>query len=108
VQEVVRADGDGEKLPPSYRIESYKWRSDADIPFERYTSPEFFQREIDRMWSRTWQWACREEHIPETGDYYVYDIGPYSWLIVRTASGDIRAYQNACLHRRHQVETILH
>ena len=99
VQEVVRADGDGEKLPASYRIESYKWRSDADIPFERYTSPEFFKREIDRMWPRTWQWACREEHIPEAGDYYVYDIGPYSWLIVRTASGDIRAYQNACLHR---------
>jgi len=99
VQEVVRADGDGDKLPASYRIESYKWRSDADIPFERYTSPEFFQREIDRMWSRTWQWVCREEHIPEAGDYYVYDIGPYSWLIVRTASGDIRAYQNACLHR---------
>ena len=99
VQEVVRADGDGEKLPASYRIESYKWRSDADIPFERYTSPEFFKREIEQMWPRTWQWACREEHIPEAGDYYVYDIGPYSWLIVRTASGDIRAYQNACLHR---------
>jgi phenylpropionate dioxygenase-like ring-hydroxylating dioxygenase large terminal subunit len=99
VQEVIRADGDADKQPAAYKLVSYQFKTDADIPFERYTNPAFFQCEMDRMWPRTWQWACREEHIPEPGDYYVYDIGPYSWLIVRTNAGEIKAYQNACLHR---------
>jgi phenylpropionate dioxygenase-like ring-hydroxylating dioxygenase large terminal subunit len=99
VQEVLRGDGDVERQPDSYKIQSYRFLGDEDIPFERYTSPEFFQREMERMWPRTWQWACREEHIPEPGDYYVYDIGPYSLIIIRTTSGKIKAFYNACLHR---------
>jgi phenylpropionate dioxygenase-like ring-hydroxylating dioxygenase large terminal subunit len=99
VQEVIRADGDGDRQPESYKLVSFEFRGDEDIPFERYTSPEFFQREMERMWPRTWQWACREEHIPNPGDYYVYDVGPYSLLITRTESGAIKAYHNACLHR---------
>ena len=35
------------------------------------------------MWPKTWQWACREEHIPEPGDYYVYDVGHLSAIIIR-------------------------
>jgi nitrite reductase/ring-hydroxylating ferredoxin subunit len=99
VQEVLRSDGDSERQPASYKIESYRFLGDADIPFERYTSPEFFKREMERMWPRTWQWACREEHIPGPGDYYVYDIGPYSLIVTRTESGKIKAFFNACLHR---------
>jgi phenylpropionate dioxygenase-like ring-hydroxylating dioxygenase large terminal subunit len=99
VQEVIRADGDADSQPESYKLVSYEFRGDEDIPFEHYTSPEFFKREVERMWSRTWQWACREEHIPNEGDYYVYDVGPYSLIITRTAGGAIRAYHNACLHR---------
>jgi phenylpropionate dioxygenase-like ring-hydroxylating dioxygenase large terminal subunit len=49
-----------------------------------------------------WQWACREEHIPNVGDYYVYDIGDRSVIVVRTSNG-IRAYHNFCLHRGTQL-----
>ena len=54
---------------------------------------------FERLWTRTWQFACREEHIPDVGDYHVYDIGPYSFIMTRVAEDDIRAYYNACLHR---------
>jgi nitrite reductase/ring-hydroxylating ferredoxin subunit len=43
--------------------------------------------------------ACREEHIPEVGDYHVYDLGHFSFIITRTAPKEIKAYYNACLHR---------
>jgi len=79
--------------------ESYAYLGSDDISTERYTSAEFAQGEMARMWTRTWQMACREDHIPETGDYYVYDIGPYSFIVTRTDEGDIRAHFNACLHR---------
>ena len=56
------------------------------------------------MWSRTWQWACRDEHIPEPGDYYVYDIGDRSAVIVRGPDGSVKAFHNACLHRGTQLK----
>lgn len=99
VQDVLRADGDIERQPEAYRSESYRFLGDADIPFARFTSPEFFQAEMERMWPRTWQWACREEHIPEPGDFYVYEVAGYSFIISRADDGTIKAFYNACLHR---------
>jgi phenylpropionate dioxygenase-like ring-hydroxylating dioxygenase large terminal subunit len=96
VQAIIERDGD--RPSGSLTEESYRFLGDEDIPFARYTSRAFYEKEMERMWPRVWQWACREEHIPEIGDYYVYDIGPYSILIVRTAQG-IRGYVNSCLHR---------
>nr|WP_275403987.1 aromatic ring-hydroxylating dioxygenase subunit alpha [Pseudonocardia acidicola] len=52
---------------------------------------------------RTWQFACREELIPNIGDTEVYDIAGISVLIVRTAPDEIKAYYNACLHRGRQL-----
>ena len=51
-----------------------------------------------------WQWACHVDHIPEPGDYYVYDVGHLSSLIVRTTDGSIKAYYNACMHRGTQLK----
>lgn len=99
VQDVLASDPDRERQPASYQLESYRYLGDKEVPFERYTSAAFFQAEMDRMWPRVWQWACREEHIANPGDYYVYDIGPYSLVVTRTESGEIKAFYNACLHR---------
>ena len=74
-------DDDSRVVPSYLRTQSYEFLGDQDIPFERYTTKEYFEKEVENLWSRTWQWACREEHIPEPGDYYVYDIGPYLSLI---------------------------
>jgi phenylpropionate dioxygenase-like ring-hydroxylating dioxygenase large terminal subunit len=97
VQEIIARDAI--KPPPNLAHEHYEYLGNEDIDFERYYSPEFFAREVERMWMNTWQWTCREEHIPEPGDYYVYDIAQRSFLIVRTEDGSIKAYYNSCLHR---------
>jgi phenylpropionate dioxygenase-like ring-hydroxylating dioxygenase large terminal subunit len=70
-----------------------------EIPKEKYLSTEYFQREVEMVWGRTWQIACREEQIPDVGDYYVYEINDKSLIIVRTAADQIKAYYNACPHR---------
>jgi len=74
-------------------------QSTADIPFERYTSRAFYDLEMERLWPRVWQIACREEYLRERGDYIVYDIGRYSIIVVRTDTNEIRGYHNSCLHR---------
>jgi phenylpropionate dioxygenase-like ring-hydroxylating dioxygenase large terminal subunit len=65
----------------------------------RYLDPAFHRLEVDRMWSRVWQMACREEEISEVGDLVVYDLADHSFLVVRVGPDEIRAYRNACLHR---------
>jgi phenylpropionate dioxygenase-like ring-hydroxylating dioxygenase large terminal subunit len=94
-QEIIARDGDA---PDVLRREAGIPQGTADIPLERYTSQAFFDLEMEKMWRRVWQFACREEHVPEVGDYYVYDIGRRSIVIVRTEDG-LKAYHNSCLHR---------
>ncbi len=96
-QEILHRDG--RPVPPSYAREDYRFLGDADIPFARYIDQAFFDREMRDVWGRTWQWACREEHIPEAGDWIVYDIGDTSVLVVRGNDNVVRAHINSCTHR---------
>src|SRR5271155_860925 len=66
---------------------------------DRYTSVAFHRREVERMWRRVWQLACREEEIPEVGDIVVYEVAEHSLLIVRSGPDEIKASHNSCLHR---------
>ena len=65
---------------------------------ERYYDPEFFRLEVERLWPRVWQMACRLEEIPRPGDFVDYDILDQSVIVVRTDGGAV-AFQNACRHR---------
>lgn len=69
------------------------------VPKEAYISSEFVQLEKRQVWSRVWQVACREEEIPNVGDYVTYDVSAESIIVVRTAKDRISAYFNACTHR---------
>lgn len=71
----------------------------ARVPRSRYTDKAFFDLEIEHMWSKTWQMACREEQIAEVGDCTLYEGPAGSLILVRTGEDEIRAHYNACLHR---------
>jgi phenylpropionate dioxygenase-like ring-hydroxylating dioxygenase large terminal subunit len=71
----------------------------ADIRLERYTSREFFELEIEKVWKRVWQLACFEDDIPNVGDWIRYDIVGISTIVVRSAPDKISAFYNACRHR---------
>ena len=96
--------GDSTPTPATLLAESPVLLGAGPIDIDCYRSSEFAAAEHDRMWSRVWQWACREEHIPEAGDYAVYDIGDRSALVVRGDDGTIRAFPNSCLHRATQLK----
>src|SRR5580704_9384192 len=74
-QEIIAGDKVG--APQWVRSESYEFLGDEDISTDRYIEPSFAKDELDKLWTRTWQFACREENIPNLGDYQVYDLGPY-------------------------------
>jgi len=97
-------DSDTRAVPDVLRLTSLRFLGSDDLPVERYTSRAWHQLEVERLWKRVWQFACREEDIPEPGDYHVYDIATMSFLVVRTATGAIKAYRNACLHRGRRLK----
>jgi phenylpropionate dioxygenase-like ring-hydroxylating dioxygenase large terminal subunit len=93
--DIAKRDG---AIPPVLAAQSNPDQDLRDIPFARYTDPDFFNLEIEQMWKHVWQFACRDEHVAETGDWFVYDIGRLSAVIVRSEDG-LRAFPNSCLHR---------
>ena len=97
-------DADTHPVPEVLRLQSPRYLGSQDVPIERYTSRAWHRREVDQLWSRVWQFACRDEHIPTPGDYIVYDIAELSFLVVRQPDGSIKSYPNACLHRGRQLK----
>lgn len=90
---------DSRPAPASLTEEAYAWRGSEPIAATRYTSEEFARAERERMWPHVWQFAAREEDLPEPGDYVVYENAGRSWLIARQDDGSVRAFHNVCLHR---------
>ncbi|WP_317932018.1 aromatic ring-hydroxylating dioxygenase subunit alpha [Halioxenophilus sp. WMMB6] len=70
---------------------------------EPYISEEYARAEKDRLWKKVWQVACREEEIPNPGNYFTYQIHDQSIIIVRSGKDEISAYRNACLHRGREL-----
>ena len=69
------------------------------LPKERYTSREVHDAEKRKLWPATWLSTCREENIPNPGDYFEFTIVDQAILLVRQRDGGIKAFYNACSHR---------
>ena len=92
-------DSDTREVPEVLRLESARELPPAKVPLERYTSQAFHDLEMEKVWGKVWQMACREEDIPEIGDHLLYEIGDRSLIVVRSSATEIRALHNTCLHR---------
>ena len=92
---------------PDYLIqESNLELGDEPLSTDRYISAEFKAREDAQMWPNVWQFAAREEDMPDLGDTVVYEIGDKSFLLIRQADGGIRAFYNVCLHRGRKLKLV--
>lgn len=66
---------------------------------ERYFDPDFYRLEVELLWPRVWQMACRLEEIPQPHDFVEYEFLDQSIVVVRTEDLGVRAFQNTCRHR---------
>ena len=95
-QELI--SGDVVPPPKTLTLENPFEEPITSVPVSRYTTREFHELEMQKLWPKVWQFACREEEIPRDGDYLIYDIGHFSIIVVRTPDG-IKAHHNVCRHR---------
>lgn len=73
------------------------------ISAERYTSAEYFRREWQQMWTRTWHIGGVAYQASEPGDYLVTELGAESILLVRQPDGGMKGFFNVCPHRGTRV-----
>jgi phenylpropionate dioxygenase-like ring-hydroxylating dioxygenase large terminal subunit len=97
VQEYL--DNDARPVPAVLRYDINEDLGTAPLDVERYISREFHDREVEKVWRKVWQFACREDHIPNPGDHVTYDIADDKLIIMRQPDGTIKALYNVCLHR---------
>ncbi|HXC39108.1 MAG TPA: aromatic ring-hydroxylating dioxygenase subunit alpha [Burkholderiales bacterium] len=73
--------------------------SDRPIDPARYYNRDFWKREWDKMWTRTWQIAGLVRQLQKKGDFISTDFGPETILCTLADDGRIRAFYNVCQHR---------
>src|SRR6185437_14378768 len=69
------------------------------LPSWCYTSQEFYDREIARIFRTSWNFIGRADEIARPGDYAVFDLVGESIIVLRDAAGRLRAFANTCRHR---------
>ncbi len=80
------------------RKQPYIDNGTATEPPERYYSHAYMEKEWQHLWPRTWLIAGVSSDLPDAGSFTTFDIGPESFVLVRTEDG-VNAYYNVCTHR---------
>lgn len=92
-------DQDSRPVPASLREHDTPFIAGSTVPVSNYLDPAYFADEVKYLWPRVWQVACREEEIPQTADFVLYENVGLSLIVTRQADGSIKALHNSCLHR---------
>ncbi len=85
--------------PANYRSVQKALREAHTLPARCYTDPNFFKREQERIFDRCWHFVGREDELSAVGQYLAYESLQGSVIVIRTDSGELKAFRNACRHR---------
>lgn len=69
------------------------------MPAGFYTDPAIFALERERIFLRDWFFLCREDMLPDPGDFRAFDTPGGPIVALRGTDGALRAFANYCRHR---------
>lgn len=69
------------------------------LPAQAYTSPEFYQWEVQHIFKKQWLCVGHSSQVPKTGDYINLDLLDEPITIVRGKDNQIRVLSRVCAHR---------
>jgi anthranilate 1,2-dioxygenase large subunit len=88
--------------PKERRAPYLKWPNEglSVVPDWIYTSPEIYDREIERIFhGRSWNFVALEAELPNPGDFKRSYVGPTPVVVARNTDGVIHVVENRCAHR---------
>lgn len=71
----------------------------ALISPERYYSGQDVTAEAEKLWPKVWVWAGMTHDLENVGDYFRFDLGRETFVVIRSAEDRIQAFYNVCPHR---------
>ena len=88
-------------LPPRSAVLEALDRGES-LPAWRYTDPAVMDRELERIFRRSWQYVGPAAKLTHVGDYLTGQAGGIPVVVVRNPGG-LAGFVNVCRHRRHEV-----
>lgn len=73
------------------------------LPGFCYSDPMIFARDTDMLAGSQWLLVDHVSRIPRAGDYFLFDYGAESLILLRDAADTVRAFFNVCRHRGSRV-----
>jgi phenylpropionate dioxygenase-like ring-hydroxylating dioxygenase large terminal subunit len=85
--------------------EHYPQLSTAPTSYTDSTSPEFYEREREAIFGRTWLNLGRIEQLPRVGSFFTREIDAAgtSVIVVRASSDEVKVFHNICRHRGNKL-----
>ena len=68
-----------------------------------YKDPNIFQLDLDIFFFNHWVFIGHVSRIPNIGDYFLFETGNESVIIIRGKNNEIHAHHNVCRHRGSRV-----
>jgi Rieske 2Fe-2S family protein len=68
-----------------------------------YSDETVFNLEMQEIFPKHWIYVGHVSRIPSQGDYFLYEIGNESVIIIRSDDGQIHAPFNVCRHRGSKI-----
>ena len=93
----------GEEIPWTVSTRGTHQPENLPLAYEYYLDAKYVPEEIEKIWKKQWQVACRAEDIPNVGDRVSYEVGPLSFLVVRSGENTFKAFWNSCRHRARRL-----
>ena len=81
------------------KIAGDSYQLDYTLPAWIYHSESFFDLEQEKIFLSAWQLVCHESDLVKPGSYMTYGLLNRRAFVVRTRSGEIKAFHNVCRHR---------
>ncbi len=82
---------------------SSDWAPGHCLPQALYQSEDIFRSDMQMLLDSQWLLVDHESRIPSPGDYFLFEIGEESIIVLRSRSGAVNAFHNVCRHRGSRI-----
>ena len=69
------------------------------LPHWAYTSAGWYEREVERIFRKGWNYVGHVSQVPKPGDFFTLDVAGIPLIVVRGQDEKVRAFFNSCRHR---------
>ena len=81
----------------------HKQKLNFSLDQEFYVNQDIFDLDIKNIFSKQWVFVGHISRIPNLGDYFLFNIGKESIIIIRDNDDSVHAHYNVCRHRGSQI-----